>query len=34
MLDDTNPARCKRYKGLTFEVKSGANECNVDLDPR
>jgi hypothetical protein len=34
MLDDTNPARCKRYKELTFEVKSGANECNVDMDPR
>jgi hypothetical protein len=34
MIDDTNPARCKRYKELTFEVKPGANECNVDMDAR
>ena len=33
MLDDTNPARCKRYKELTFEVKPGANEFNIEHGP-
>jgi hypothetical protein len=34
MIDDTNPARCKRTKQLTLPVKPGTNEHNIELDPR
>lgn len=30
-LDDTNPARCKRLKEYTLEVKPGPNELNIEL---
>ena len=33
-LDDTNPARCKRQKEMTFEVKSGSNEVTIQMDPK
>jgi hypothetical protein len=33
-LDDTNPAKCNRQKELTFEVKPGANEMTIEMDPR
>ena len=31
ILDDTNPARCKRSTQLTKEVKSGSNEFEFEL---
>ena len=34
VVDDTNPAKCKRSKGLTLEVKSGPNEFTIEMDPR
>jgi hypothetical protein len=34
MLDDTNPAKCKRTKDLTLEVKPGGNEFTIELDPK
>jgi hypothetical protein len=34
VLDDTNPARCKRHKGLTLEVKPGSNEFTIEMDPK
>jgi hypothetical protein len=33
-IDDTNPAKCARNKLTTFEVKPGANECDISMDPR
>ena len=33
-LDDTNPAKCKREKALTLEVKPGQNEFTVEMDPK
>jgi hypothetical protein len=33
-LDDTNPARCKRSKALTLEVKPGPNEFTIEMDPK
>jgi hypothetical protein len=33
-LDDTNPAKCKREKSLTLEVKSGPNEFTIEMDPK
>ena len=33
-LDDTNPAKCKREKSLTLEVKSGSNEFTIEMDPK
>ena len=30
-VDDTNPARCKRDTTTTFEVKSGSNEFDIEL---
>jgi hypothetical protein len=33
-LDDTNPAKCKRIKSLTLEVKPGANEFTIEMDPK
>ena len=34
VLDDTNPAKCKRHKGLTLEVKPGSNEFTIEMDPK
>ena len=34
MIDDTNPAKCKRTKFLTLEVKSGSNEFTIEMDPK
>lgn len=34
VLDDTNPAKCKRIKELTLEVKAGGNEFTVEMDPK
>lgn len=34
MVDDTNPAKCKRTKSLTLEVTPGANEFTVEMDPK
>jgi hypothetical protein len=34
VLDDANPARCRRVKEITFEVKSGSNEFNIALDDK
>jgi uncharacterized GH25 family protein len=31
MIDDTNPAKCKREKRTTAEVKKGTNEVNFEL---
>lgn len=31
VLDDTNPVRCKRETTTTFEVKSGKNEFDIEL---
>lgn len=33
VLDDTNPAKCKRTKGFKLEVKPGSNDFNLELDP-
>jgi hypothetical protein len=33
-LDDTNPARCVRMKTLLLEVKPGANDLKIELDPK
>jgi hypothetical protein len=33
VLDDTNPARCPRLKELVLEVKPGANQLNIELNP-
>jgi hypothetical protein len=33
-LDDTNPAKCKREKSLSLEVKPGPNEFKIEMDPR
>ena len=33
-LDDTNPAKCKREKSLTLEVKSGSNDFTIEMDPK
>src|SRR5262245_51060876 len=30
-LDDTNPAKCKRSKGLTLEVKPGDNTFTIEM---
>jgi hypothetical protein len=32
MLDDTNPAACKRLMHLKMEVKPGLNEFNLELN--
>jgi len=34
VVDDTNPARCKRSKGVTLEVKPGPNEFTIEMDPK
>jgi uncharacterized GH25 family protein len=34
VLDDTNPAKCKRNKTLTLEVKPGQNEFTIEMDPK
>ena len=31
MLDDTNPARCKRFQEFTREVQAGDNEVDLAL---
>jgi hypothetical protein len=31
-LEDTNPARCKREKRLTWEVKPGDNSVDIEMD--
>jgi hypothetical protein len=33
-LDDTNPAKCKRSKALSLEIKPGANEFTIEMDPK
>jgi len=33
-LDDTNPAKCRRSKELSFEVKPGSNVCDIQMDPK
>jgi hypothetical protein len=33
-LDDTNPAKCKRIKSLTVEVKPGDNTFTIEMDPK
>jgi hypothetical protein len=33
-IDDTNPAKCKRSKALTLEVKPGSNDFTIEMDPR
>jgi hypothetical protein len=32
VLDDTNPAKCKREQRITWEVKPGTNEVNIELN--
>jgi hypothetical protein len=34
VLDDTNPAKCKRTKTVTLEVAPGSNEFTVEMDPK
>lgn len=34
MVDDTNPAKCKRLKNMPFEVKPGQNELTIEMDPK
>ena len=34
VLDDTNPARCKRTKELKAEVKAGGSEVNIEMDAK
>jgi hypothetical protein len=34
VLDDTNPAKCKRMKDLTLDVKSGPNEFTIEMDAK
>jgi hypothetical protein len=34
VLDDTNPAKCQRTKGLTLEVKAGDNEFTIEMEPK
>jgi hypothetical protein len=34
VLDDTNPAKCKRNKDIPLEVKSGPNEITIEMDPK
>jgi hypothetical protein len=34
VLDDTNPAKCKRTKNVTLEVKPGSNEFTIEMDPK
>ena len=34
MVDDTNPAKCKRTKNLPLEVKRGDNEFTIEMDPK
>jgi uncharacterized GH25 family protein len=33
-LDDTNPAKCKRSKSLSLEIKPGPNEFTIEMDPK
>jgi hypothetical protein len=33
-IDPTNPTKCKLTKDLTLEVKSGANDFTIEMDPR
>lgn len=33
-LDDTNPAKCRREKTLTLEVKPGDNTFTIEMDPK
>jgi uncharacterized GH25 family protein len=33
VLDDTNPAKCKRALALKLEVKPGQNEFQLDMQP-
>src|SRR5262249_37913654 len=32
VLDNTNPARCTREKRLTWEVKPGTNQVDIELN--
>ncbi|MCI0702386.1 MAG: DUF4198 domain-containing protein [Planctomycetia bacterium] len=32
MVDDTNPAKCKREKELTWTVKPGDNQVEIEMD--
>jgi uncharacterized GH25 family protein len=34
VLDDTNPAKCKRTKNVTLEVKAGSNSFSIEMDPK
>ena len=34
VLDDTNPAKCKRTKNVTLEVKPGSNSFSIEMDPK
>lgn len=34
MVDDTNPAKCKRTKNLAVEVKASGNEFTIEMDPK
>lgn len=34
MVDDTNPAKCKRTKSLALEVKPGGNEFTIEMDSK
>jgi hypothetical protein len=34
VLDDTNPAKCRRIKDLTLEVKPGGNEFTIEMDAK
>jgi hypothetical protein len=34
VLDDTNPARCRRIKDLPLEVKPGRNDFTIEMDPK
>jgi uncharacterized GH25 family protein len=34
MIDDTNPAKCKRTKNVTLEVKPGSNEFTIEMDAK
>ena len=34
VLDDTNPAKCKRMKEMTVEVKAGGNDFTIEMDPK
>jgi hypothetical protein len=33
-VDDTNPAKCKRIKTLTLDVKSSGNDFTIEMDAK